>query len=86
MTWFVFEARGASSATAELEQFLLLEAALKYGIDELMLITREDKEVSLAIGQVRGPQVDWLGEFRLDKEQRPTWISTTSESERAVRH
>lgn len=75
MSWFVFELRREDHATTELEEFPLLEAALKYAIDQLMLLTRADRQMSIGVGEVRGTDVDWIGELQLDDEGRPRWSS-----------
>lgn len=76
MAWFVFELRRHDRTTTELEQFPLLETALKYGIDDLMRMSRANARVSIGVGEVRGAEVDWLGELSLDAQGRPTWNST----------
>ena len=83
MAWFVFELRRQGRTTTELEEFPLLESALKYGIDDLMRMTRENRQVSIGVGQVRGAEVDWLGELRLDAEGRPTWSSAGLQEQEA---
>jgi hypothetical protein len=75
MSWFVFELRREGYTTTEMEEFPLLETALKRAIDELMLLTRADRQVSIAVGEVMGADVDWLGELQLDDQGRPRWNS-----------
>jgi hypothetical protein len=77
MSWFLFELRREGFATTELEEFPLLEAALKHAIDDLMLLTRADRQVSIGVGEIRGTDVDWLGELQLDAEGRPRWNSNS---------
>jgi hypothetical protein len=83
MAWFVFELRRHGCTTTELEQFPLLETALKYGIDDLMRMSRDNKQVSIGVGEVRGANVDWLGELSLDAQGRPTWNSTSVQEREA---
>lgn len=83
MAWFVFELRRQGCTTTELEQFPLLETALKYGIDDLMRMTRNNAQVSIGVGEMRGSRVDWLGELRLDAQGRPTWNSTSLQEREA---
>jgi hypothetical protein len=75
MSWFLFELRREGYATRELEEFPLLEAALRRAIADLMLATRADRRVSIGVGEMRGAEVDWLGELQLDDEGRPRWNS-----------
>jgi hypothetical protein len=76
MSWFLFELRREGHATTELEEFPLLEAALKHAIDHLMMLTRADRQVSIGVGEMRGADVDWIGELQLDDEGRPRWNSS----------
>jgi hypothetical protein len=73
MAWFVFERRHENYTATELEEFPLLEAALKFGIHDLMLRSREDSKCSIGVGEAKGDDVHWYGEFRLDAHGRPTW-------------
>ena len=75
MSWFLFELRREGYSTTELGEFPLLEAALKRAIDDLMLLTRADRQVSIGVGEIRGDDVDWLGELQLDDQGRPRWNS-----------
>ncbi len=75
MSWFLLELRGERHTTTVLEEFPLLETALKHAIDELMLLTRADRQVSIGIGEMRGADVDWLGELQIDDQGRPRWNS-----------
>lgn len=75
MSWFVFELRHEDHATTALEEFPLLETALKHAIHHLMSLTRADRQVSIGVGEVRGADVDWLGELQLDDQGRPRWNS-----------
>ena len=59
----------------ELEEFPLLESAFKHAVDHLMLSTRENRKVSIGVGEVTAGNVDWLGELHLDPEGRPAWHS-----------
>jgi hypothetical protein len=83
MAWFVFELRRQGCTTTEQAQFPLLETALKYGIDELMRMTRGNRQVAIGVGELRGSSVDWLGELRLDAQGRPTWNSTSVQEREA---
>ncbi len=75
MSWFVFELRREDHATTALEEFPLLETALKHAIDHLMSLARADRQISIGVGEVRGVDVNWLGELQLDDQGRPRWNS-----------
>jgi hypothetical protein len=75
MSWFVFERCREGRTMTELEEFPLLEAALKYAIHDLMLLTRANSQASIGVGEVRDGAVEWLGELRLDAQGRPAWTS-----------
>jgi len=73
MAWFVFVRRREGATTTELEEFPVLTAALKFGIHDLMLGSRQHRELSIGVGEAKEDHVHWHGEFRLDVEGRPTW-------------
>jgi hypothetical protein len=77
MSWFLFELRREGHATTELKEFPLLETALKHAIDHLMQLTRAERELSIGVGEIRGADVDWLGELQLDDQGRPRWNSAS---------
>jgi hypothetical protein len=75
MSWFVFELRREGYTMTELEEFPLLETALKHAIDNLMALTRANKKMSIGVGEVTAGQVDWVGQLHLDPQGRPAWNS-----------
>jgi hypothetical protein len=75
MSWFIFELRREGRTMTEMDEFPLLEAALKHASDNLVAMTGADRQMSIGVGQVTAGNVDWIGELRLDPHGRPAWTS-----------